>query len=145
LIKVKNIAEEFYNHTLPKASWTHHAHLAVALFEAHKTKDFNVALENLRRQIKSYNISVGTENNENSGYHETLTVFWLTVVFEYYKSHNQSEIDEVYVDLINSQLFTSDLPFKFYSRELLFTKEARQLFIEPDLNNLSHIKDFIQM
>jgi hypothetical protein len=142
LIKLKNIAEEFYNHTLPKASWTHHAHLAVALFEADKTNDFNVALNNLRSQIKSYNISVGTENTDNSGYHETLTVFWLTVVFEYYKSQNQREIDEVYVDLINSQLFTSDLPFKFYSRELLFSKEARHLFIEPDLNNLSQIKDF---
>jgi hypothetical protein len=142
LTKVKNIAEEFYNHTLPKESWTHHAHLAVALYEANKTNDFNIALDNLRQQIKSYNISVGTENTDNSGYHETLTVFWLTAVFEYYKSHNQSEIDEIYMDIINSQLLSSDLPFKYYSRALLFSKEARQLFIEPDLNDLSYLKDF---
>lgn len=33
------------------------------------------ALAKLTDAIKNYNISVGTENTDTSGYHETLTVF----------------------------------------------------------------------
>ena len=69
----------FFHHTLPKAQWTHAAHVTVAACLLHQD-DVPSVLPVLRNAISSYNASVGTQNTDTSGYHETLTVFWLKVV-----------------------------------------------------------------
>ncbi len=61
--------------TLPKSSWTHGTHVAVAAYLAfdHPQED---ALNLTRSGIVHFNTCVGTANTEDSGYHETLTRFW---------------------------------------------------------------------
>ena len=61
--------------TLPKSSWTHGAHVAVAACLAfdHPQEE---ALNLTRAGIVHFNTCVGTANTEDSGYHETLTRFW---------------------------------------------------------------------
>ena len=64
-------------------------------------------------------------------YHETLTVFWLQAVADFAESKNGASLPEICNELIEK--FDKDYPLKFYSRELLFSDEARQNFIKGDL------------
>ena len=65
--------------TLPKSEWTHGAHVAAAanyLFDS----DVKTVLPLMRTRISAYNLAVGGANTPRSGYHETLTRFWLLIV-----------------------------------------------------------------
>lgn len=140
---IRIIATQFESKILPKEQWTHSAHIAVAFFQLDKYKNFEKTLSKLRKLIKEYNISVGTENNDNSGYHETLTIFWLKVVWEYCETENQTDINKLYNTFLKTVLASSKLPTKFYSNELLFSKTARQIWTDPNLQPISEIKNLI--
>ncbi|HEV8592460.1 MAG TPA: hypothetical protein VGQ55_10185, partial [Pyrinomonadaceae bacterium] len=64
-------------------------------------------------------------------YHETMTIFWMRTVAEFNASKNGTPTVEKVSEMI--ELFDKDYPLKFYSRELLFSNEARTKFIEADL------------
>lgn len=71
--------QSFRDGTLAKAEWTHGAHVAAAasyLFAA----DVAAVLPRLRLEIRAFNEAVGGSNTATSGYHETLTCFWLLIV-----------------------------------------------------------------
>jgi len=65
--------------TWPKADWTHAAHIAVASCYL-IAYPLEVATDRIRLGIRHYNHCVGTRNTDHSGYHETLTVFWMAMV-----------------------------------------------------------------
>src|SRR5213076_1032724 len=71
--------DAFFHHTLSRAQWTHAAHVTLAAALLYSAEVATV-LPRVRNAIQSYNEAVGTMNTDNSGYHETLTVFWLRVV-----------------------------------------------------------------
>jgi hypothetical protein len=65
----------FNNCNLPKEEWTHEAHLISGLWMLSRYDDG--ALDEMRTRIRRFNESVGGVNDDQNGYHETLTVFWL--------------------------------------------------------------------
>ena len=65
--------------TLPKAEFTHAAHVAVAVCYTW-TRTPAEALPWLRERISAFNAAVGGQNTADAGYHETLTRFWAEVV-----------------------------------------------------------------
>ena len=69
----------FEDGTWPIANWKHGHHLVMATCYvfAHGRDE---ALERARVNIPKYNEAQGGKNTEDSGYHETLTVFWIDVV-----------------------------------------------------------------
>jgi hypothetical protein len=65
-------------------------------------------------------------------YHETLTVFWMRTIFGLI----ENRCEDLFVETANKVLEAcgdKDLPLKFYSRSFLFSDEARQNFVEGDL------------
>ena len=62
--------------TLPKAAWTHAAHVAVSAWHAWPDLPLASFVERMKAGIIAYNEAVGTANTPTSGYHETLTRFW---------------------------------------------------------------------
>ena len=70
------IAAAFCSRTLPKAQWTHEAHLRVGLWHLlnHSAEE---ALRLMRQRIKTYNLATGGQNTDDAGYHETITRFFL--------------------------------------------------------------------
>lgn len=141
---INSITIRLENKTLPKNLWTHNAHFAVAFSYLDRYQTIKQTILKLRESIKAYNISVGTENTENSGYHETLTIFWLTVVYEFYGFKKHNNIDETYEQFIQTVFAKSAFPLKFYTEELLFSTIARQSWLEPNLLPLFTIKKLIQ-
>jgi hypothetical protein len=63
---------------LPKAEWTHAAHIAVGAY--YGVRYPSTAYERTRNGILRYNEAVRTSNTETSGYHETLTHLWSLVL-----------------------------------------------------------------
>lgn len=127
------LAKAFEERTLTKAEWTHQAHLTVGLYYCFYYP-FAVAKNLMSDGIYWLNDKHGTPNTETSGYHETLTVFWLSVVSEVVEKHGRDKGLAVLAnELIASSYCDSKLPLKFYSRELLFSVNARLNFVKPDL------------
>ena len=121
--------------SLPKAEWTHHAHLRAGLWHALHYPD-DVALELLRERIRAYNEATGVANTASSGYHETITRFYLHVITTYLRSvDSRRAIDELAQELI-ARYGDRDLQLRHYTRQRLFSPEARFSWLEPDLEEL---------
>lgn len=125
----------FHAGTFPRENWHHAEHLILALWYLLHYPE-NKALELIRQQIIFYNQSVGIANTENSGYHETLTIFWLKIIADYLKTiPAQTDFLIILENLLNSDLNNPDLPLQYYTGDRLFSVTARQTYIAPNLEN----------
>jgi hypothetical protein len=128
----EELVEAFIACTLPKEEWTHQAHLRVGLWHLLRY-DAEEALALLRTRIQSYNVSRGTMNTDHSGYHETITRFYVWVIGQFLESADrQKGIDPLAEELIH-RCGEKSLPLRYYSRDRLFSTLARRQWIEPDL------------
>ncbi|HEX8501190.1 MAG TPA: hypothetical protein VF659_11430 [Pyrinomonadaceae bacterium] len=130
--EIFSLLRRFDDCTLPRAEWTHAAHLVVALWHLLEF-DWPEATARVRRGIRRYNAAHGIPTTPTGGYHETLTLFWLRVV----RSFLEAERNEAraLVSLANELAAAADsrLPLRHYTRERLFSPEARASWVEPDL------------
>jgi hypothetical protein len=130
---VAHVGEGLLSRDLPRAEWTHEAHLAATtyLLLRHPEIDLDAELPGL---IRRYNESVGGVNSDTEGYHETITRVFLHGVRLFLAEANPSEpVHELVNELLLSPMGRRDWPFRFYSRERLFSVEARRHFVTPDL------------
>jgi hypothetical protein len=123
---------EFEARTLPKSRWHHQGHLVVGLwYLSHHSPE--EALSIIRRRISAYNEVVGPPNSGTSGYHETLTRFYLQGIAAHLAAHRSLSLPESLAALLQSPLGNKDWPLTAYSRERLFSVAARRGWLEPDL------------
>ncbi|OFZ23252.1 MAG: hypothetical protein A3D92_08980 [Bacteroidetes bacterium RIFCSPHIGHO2_02_FULL_44_7] len=131
----KDYIEEFIRRfeagQLPKEEWTHEAHLVVGIVYVTRY-EFDRALALARENITAHNVAVGTINSDSSGYHESITRFWLEIIKRYLKARQYHSIEETVHLFLRSSAADKDLPMEFYSRERLFTTEARTNWVDPD-------------
>jgi hypothetical protein len=134
---VAHVGEGLLNRTLPRAEWTHEAHLAACLWIVSERQD--IAPErDLPGIISAYNISVGGVNDDSQGYHETITQVYIAAVRAHLARRNGPQpIADAVNALLASPLGRRDLPFRFYSNDRLFSVAARRGFVDPDLHPLS--------
>ena len=138
--EVNLLVKKFEERTLPKTEWTHAAHLTVGLYYCFH-HPFGVAKNLMSDGIYWLNDAHGTPNTETSGYHETLTIFWLRTVKEFLDSRVKDDsLARLANDLVTYYNDTK-LPFNFYSREYLFSAEARMSYVEPNLKSFSMTLD----
>jgi hypothetical protein len=131
--EVRRIGEGLLARNLPRPEWTHEAHLAACLWIVAERPDI-VPERDLPGIIARYNESVGGVNSDTEGYHETITQCFLRGVRAFLA---RTRPGLSLVDQVNGPLLAEegrrDWPLRFYSRELLFSKEARRGWVEPDL------------
>jgi hypothetical protein len=131
--EICRIGEGMIACSLPKSDWTHEAHLAACLWMVRDRPDI-VAERDLPVMIPRYNESVGGVNSDTEGYHETITQVYVAAVRDHL-----SELDEAatLLEAVNALLVSArgrrDWPLRIYSRERLFSAEARRSFVLPDL------------
>jgi hypothetical protein len=129
------IAEALIARTLPKAEWTHEAHLRAGLWHVLQ-HGAPAALELLRARISSYNESVGTLNTDTSGYHETITRFYVTIIDRFLAGNDRAmPIDDLATRLL-AECGDRRLPMRYYSEGRLFSVVARRSWVEPDLRSI---------
>jgi hypothetical protein len=135
LEEIQLLIEGFENRILPKEQWTHQAHLVMAVWYLSKL-DVPEATDIIRNGIKKYNAAVGGENTDTSGYHETITLFYIWFAKKILTHENSENSLLENTNNFCTQYGDKNLPFEYYSKELLMSVEARRNWVEPDLNPL---------
>ena len=131
--EIAHLGERFLARALPKAEWTHEAHLATTTWLLLRRHDIDVD-EELPDLIRRYNESVGGVNSDSEGYHETITRVFLAGVRLFLGEADPTEpLHELVNELLLSPMGRRDWPLRFYSRERLLSVEARRNFVSPDL------------
>ena len=131
--EIARLGERFLARALPKAEWTHEAHLATTTWLLLRRPDIDVD-EELPDLIRRYNESVGGVNSDSEGYHETITRVFLAGVRLFLGEADPTEpLHELVNELLLSPMGRRDWPLRFYSRERLLSVEARRAFVSPDL------------
>jgi len=131
--EIEHLGEGLLRCALPREAWTHEAHLAATTYLVLRRPDIDLDAE-LPAIIRRFNESVGGVNSETEGYHETITRSFLHGVRLFLDDGN---LDRPLHGLVNELLLSPmgrrDWPLRFYSRERLFSVEARLTYVEPDL------------
>jgi len=122
---------EFEACTLPREAWTHRAHVRMAWLYLGRhplTQARRVVSERIRRYNK-------VQIQKPLAYHETITQAFLTLIAS---RRDPGESFEAFCgrseDLLDSKLSAL---LRYYRRETLFSYEARQAFVPPDLAEFS--------
>lgn len=130
---IAHIAIGILDRSLPKREWTHAAHFAAALWLARHNPAL-LAPPVIGTIIRSYNDATGTPNTDSSGYHETITVASMRAAVAHLAGFPaDTPLHRVTNALIASPLGRSDWLLAHWSREQLFSVEARREWVEPDL------------
>jgi hypothetical protein len=133
--EIKTVVDGFESATTPTSGFTHRAHLTVAVWYLwHGSTE--ESLQQMRASIFRFldHHQVGREK-----YHETLTVFWIKLVRQYL---DELEPDRSLLEVTNAVIESwgnSQVVFDYYSRERLFSDEARRAWVEPDLKQLARL------
>jgi hypothetical protein len=133
---VARVGEGLLARDLPREEWTHEAHLAATtyLLLRHPEIDLDAELPDL---IRRYNESVGGVNSDTEGYHDTITRVFLRGIRLFLSEADLREpLHELVNELLLSPMARRDWPLRFYSRERLFSVDARRGFLRPDLSAL---------
>jgi hypothetical protein len=117
--------DAFVNGRLTKPEWTHEAHL-ITCWVALQDRGPGETLGFLREAIKAHNCGIAIRNTETSGYHETLTRYYVTAVAA--AMQVDPSLDHVLADPACGRSAWE----AFWSRDHMFTVEARLGWAPPD-------------
>jgi len=139
----------FETGTLAKTEWTHGAHVAAAAYYLHGSADLHRAARDgaydmaydsvlpvIRQRIQSFNLAVGGANTATSGYHETLTRFWLRVVAGFLRERRPGSGLAAARQAVGEFGEQRALHALYYSGDVVKDSEARLGWREPDLRPL---------
>ena len=138
--EIEHLGEGLLACTLSRAEWTHEAHLTATACFLLRRPDVDLDAE-LPGLIRRFNESVGGVNSDSEGYHDTITRTFLAGVRLFLaRPRNGEALHEIVNGLLLSPMGGRDWPLRFYSRERLFSAEARRGLIPPDLQALPVIR-----
>jgi len=130
--EILDLVRSFEDATIGRGVWKHAEHLVVALYYVTR-HDLDKAVRLMRGGL--FNLLVDgfkVDLTKEMPYHETLTVFWMRTVSDFNATKNGASLVEKANEVVAK--YDKDYPLKFYTREYLFSDEARTKFLEGDLN-----------
>ncbi|MFN7924084.1 MAG: hypothetical protein U0Q16_28540 [Bryobacteraceae bacterium] len=127
--------ERFLAGTLPKEVFTHRAHVAMAAWHL-LTYPLDEATQRIREAIPRFNVSVGGQNTDTGGYHETLTILWIRLVNAHLAAQARGVLLERVRDVTEYFAAQRDVFRQYYSFDVVKSVEARRSWIPPDLKEL---------
>lgn len=130
---ILSLVRSFEDASVSRVDWKHREHLIVALYYVSHF-DLETATEKMRGGLlnlltNGFSVDIAKE----MPYHETLTVFWMRTIAQFNASNNGVSMAEKVAEMTSR--FDKDYPLRFYSRDVLFSDEARARFVKGDLTN----------
>ena len=135
--EILELVESFEKATISRDDWRHAEHLVVALYYLTR-HDMETATNKMREGI--FNLlrnAFAVDLTKDMPYHETLTIFWMQTIDMFNRTKNGDPLLDKANEVVAN--YDKDYPFRFYSRERLFSDEARARFIEPELKLVSDL------
>jgi hypothetical protein len=120
---------------LPASAWTHSAHVAVAAYYAceHPAEE---CYRRMKSGILRFNGCTGVVNTPDRGYHETLTRFWSKAIADFVSQSVGSDATSSRLAMARAAVKEFDdrqCWRRYYSFDVLRSREARREWIPPDL------------
>ena len=130
--EIDEFLSAFEGGTLPKGRWTHGAHLLTGACYVH-TLGEAAATDKMRSCVRRYNVAVGGENTETSGYHETITVMWIKLLTNLLRE--SQPIGRAEFARLAVERFESDRKIlrRYYDFDVVNSLEARKWWVPPTL------------
>ena len=129
---IRAIGEGLLACTLTREAWTHEAHLGACLWLLSERPDIDVDVQ-IATIIRRFNESVGGVNDDTQGYHDSITRAYVAGVRLFLCETDETGLAERVNAMLLSDVGRRDWPLRFYSRERLFSVDARRGFVAPDL------------
>jgi hypothetical protein len=131
--------QAFRTQKIPLEQWSHYAHLRMAYLTIAELINNNpngvlptldACMDVISAGIKAFNAPYAAILTV--GYHTTMTQFWVQIVLKRFQLRTSAaEFLQQHPELMSSKLF-----LEYYSRERMFSPEAKAAYIEPDLKPL---------
>ncbi len=133
--EIVQVVQGFESCVTGKDSFSHPDHLAVAVW--YLRQDEKQALNLMRTSLHRFL----DHHDCRPNYHETLTRFWILLVRTTLEglAPDSSLLDAT--NAVVSRLNNSRIAFEFYSKEILDSAAAKEVWVEPDLKTLEMIAD----
>ncbi len=130
--EVLEIGHGLIDRTLPKSAWTHAAHFAAAIWLL-TNYGKSLVVRELPGFIRAYNEATGVANTETSGYHETITQASIRAADAFLAGTPRRSLFATCNALMASPLGKPEWLLAYWSRQRLFSVEARRSWLDPDL------------
>lgn len=128
---LRKVGENFCGGTISRSDWTHQAHIAAAVYLIALRPDIEPELE-MPKLIRELNIAHGTANTPSSGYHHTITIAFLSALRAFMLERQGLPPHEIVNRAMESPFRTLDWLLDYWSKNLLFSSQARRQWVEPD-------------
>ncbi len=124
---IESFMRAFEDGSLSRSEWTHSRHLVMALWylRRHNRDD---ATRLIRDGIQRHNKS----QQNFTGYHETITLAWVAVIERFLAMRDLDVPVSMLAGQLLGQCGHKDYLLRYYSRERLFSDEARACWVPPD-------------
>ena len=135
--EIRELVSAFEACRFHPSEFRHYQHLTVALWYVWHFSPEEAATRistGIRKLAKTYG---------RTGYHETITLFWLRIVANFVGEHRTDSISSTANALIEC-CNNKDLIREFYSAELLATDKAKAEWVEPDLKAFATPRTVVQ-
>lgn len=128
--EIRKLVESFEECSFHPSEFRHHQHLAVALWYVRQLPPEEAETRmtsGIRRLAEAYG---------KSGYHETITLFWLRIVSDFAAQAEAGSPLTVIANQLIACCHNKNLILDYYSSELLESARAKAGWVEPDLKKL---------
>lgn len=130
--EIASFIRAFEDGSFPRTEWTHDRHLVMALWYLRRDEPV-AATERIRDGIRRYN----ARHANHTGYHETITLAWIAVIERFLRGRDREAPVAVLAGELLQECGARDYLLRFYSRERLFSDEARARWVPPDRGELA--------
>ena len=130
--EIRTLVESFEACSFHPSEFRHYQHLTVALWYV-RNLSFEEAVEKVTSGIRRL-----AETYGKTGYHETITLFWLRVVSCFIAERDHLTLPEL-ANTVIEHCVDKDLISRHYSPDLLASAKAKAEWVEPDRHPLPKI------
>jgi hypothetical protein len=123
------LREQFETKTLANAAFRHREHVRLTWIYLTEEPPALVAA-----RLCHALLDLATSHGVAARFHYTLTVAWVRIIEDARRQHPALTFDEL--TAVCPWLLDKDAPLAYYSREHLFSDDARKTWVEPNLRTL---------
>ncbi len=128
--EISELVSAFEKCAFHPSAFRHHQHLAVALWYVS-----NFPCEEATERMK-LGIRRLAETYGKTGYHETITIFWLKVVKEFFDHHHAAASLAEIANQLANRYADKTVISDYYSSGVIDSAQAKAEWVEPDLKPL---------
>ena len=132
--EIESVVHKLENCEYGVHEFGHNKHLAVAAWYVTSLGP-QEAWDRIRASLLQF-----TAHHGKTGYHETITRFWLLLVEDFLRTEVGASSLADKVNRLVCRYADKNIVFHYYSRERIMSEEARATWVEPDLRNLGNLQ-----